>query len=89
MVDVNRFRELVELPAIYTYKVIGELEATQVMDVVNQTLTRDTRNPELTTRPSKKGNFQAHTLKIFLLDHEELAALYQAFQKLPGARMVL
>jgi len=86
------FRELVDLPARYLFKIIShpeKVDETRIFQTVSHALMRDLGEPELKARPSRNGKYRAYSLHIHLETFEELEGLYKAFHAMDGVIMVL
>ncbi len=86
------FRDLVELPDDYLFKIIvhpDKVDEARIFQTTSHALMRDLGAPELTARPSREGKYRAYSLKIRLETHEELEGLYRAYRAVDGVILVL
>lgn len=81
--DKPNFRELVDLPGLFTFKVFvrpDQMDQPAFLAFTRQTLNRDLGNHDVSARSSSKGGYRAYTLSIHLETHDELEQLYVAYQ---------
>ena len=92
MNQIPQTRDMIPLPDFFSFKVIvkGEgLNENEFLALAQQELARPLGSPELSIRPSRKGNYRAYSLKLFIEAYEEIETLYLAFRNLPDVLMVL
>ncbi len=85
-------RDMIELPNFFLFKIIVkdlELTGDRLMEMVRETLNRSLDSATFQTSPSRKGNYQSHSLKIHIQVYEEIEALYSMYGSLNGVVMTL
>jgi len=85
-------RDLIELPAFFLFKIIvkdPELTSARLMEMARARLNRELDGARTQTAPSRKGNYQSHSLTIYIEVYEEIEALYQMYSDLEGVVMTL
>ena len=84
-------REMIELPGLFTFKVIMKqrIEDDHFLEHTAGVLGRELAGADLRGRPSGKGNYHAFTLTIHIEVYEEIESLYMSYQQMDGVVMVL
>ena len=80
----------IEFPCRYPIKIIGDVteSVTEIITIVRRHAPEVTPD-EVSTRHSRKGNFQSVRVTIVATGEPQLQALHQDLIALPGVRMVL
>lgn len=80
----------IEFPCAYPIKVIGEVRDSvgEIITIVRRHAPEVTPD-EISTRESRKGNFQSIRVTIVATGEPQLKALHEDLMTLPGVRMVL
>ena len=92
MTDFNlntRFEELMEFPASFPYKVVGDADETladRVVAVVQQHVPGD-YVPSI--KASSKGTYYSVTIRVTVADKKMVETLYQQLADIDGVKRVL
>lgn len=87
---LETLRAVHQFPGPYTFKLIGDNDATLVESALEILKTElPDIEPTISRRESDKGNHQAVTMTLVVPDAETVHTLYSSFRKLPGMRMLL
>jgi uncharacterized protein len=80
----------IEFPCPYPIKVIGEVQdsVSEIISVVRRHAPEVTPD-EVSTRESRKGNFQSIRVTITATGETQLKALHAELIAVPGVRLVL
>lgn len=76
-------RDLIDLPGSFTFKVIVRpdvLDGEDLLAMIDTTLDREVKQPEITSTPSRKGNYRSYSLAVHIEVYEEIEALYATFR---------
>ncbi len=81
----------IEFPCDYPIKVIGETDVDAVAEIIAVVRKHapEVTPDQVSTRASKKGNYQSVRVQIVATGEAQLTALHQELLNLPGVRLVL
>ncbi len=81
----------IEFPCDYPIKVIGEATVDFVERVVGVVRTYDETmtDDKVTERPSRKGNYMAVTLQVWVVSEAQLGPMFTDLKAIEAVRMVL
>ena len=81
----------IEFPCDYPIKVIGDVSGTSVAEIVAVVRRHapEVTPDEVSTRQSRKGNFQSVRITIVATGEPQLRALHEELMALPSVRMVI
>lgn len=88
--DLNtRFEELMDFPASFPFKVVGDANENltdKVVEVVQQIVPGDYAP---TSKVSSKGTYQSVTVRVTVQNKIEIESLYQKLADIDGVKRVL
>jgi len=90
--DKKNIEELIELPTVYSFKVIGEASEeyqAAIMAEVEKIRGRTLEEQEYAVRTSAEGKYLSITLKLHVTSLEEIYELYAVLKSNPRTKMVL
>lgn len=88
MLDTN-FHELMEFPASFPFKVVGDARDTLADDVVAVVQRHAPGDYMPTTKTSSKGTYNSITIKVIVNSKEQIEKLYIELAAIEGVKRVL
>ena len=81
----------IEFPCDYPIKVIGDVSGASVSEIISVVRRHapEVTPDEVSTRQSRKGNFQSVRITIVATGESQLRSLHEELIALPSVRMVL
>ena len=81
----------IEFPCDYPIKVIGDASGASVSEIISVVRRHapEVTPDEVSTRQSRKGNFQSVRITIVATGESQLRSLHEELIALPSVRMVL
>ncbi|WP_110457842.1 DUF493 family protein YbeD [Shewanella algidipiscicola] len=85
----TKFHELMEFPAAFPFKVVGDARGTLADDVVAVVQRHVPGDYIPTTRASSKGTYNSITIKVTVDSKEQIETLYVELAAIDGVKRVL
>jgi putative lipoic acid-binding regulatory protein len=90
--EKKRIEELVKLPTVFSFKVIGtasEEYQAAILQEVQKSIGRPLEEKDFAIRTSAEGKYLSITLHLHVTTVEEIYSLYAVLKANPGTRFVL
>lgn len=91
-IEEKSTKELIEVPCVYSFKVIGEAGSpfqSQIVSAAESKLGRELAEHEIEVRPSSKGKYLSVTLHLYMTTLDEIYEFYAVLKANPFTRFIL